>query len=79
MDLAEQLEIFDEVADEAFDDMLLEMQERKLEIIELGRERLIDGFVEYEDEMWGWDDEERDLNWTEECADALNYKVSEHT
>ena len=77
MDLIEQLSVFDEVADNAFDDMLTEMQERKLDIIDTARDRLIEGYDEYIDEMWTWDDMRRDQEWMEEVADAVNYKVSE--
>ena len=77
MDLIEQLSVFDEVADNAFDDMLIEMQERKLDIIDTARDRLIEGYDEYIDEMWTWDDMRRDQEWMEEVADGLNYKVSE--
>ena len=77
MDLIEQLSVFDEVADERFDDMLIEMQERKLDIIDTARDRLIEGYDEYIDEMWTWDDMRRDMEWMEEVADAVNYKVSE--
>jgi len=71
--LVEQYEIFTEVAEDAFDDMLLELQERKWEIINLAEERL--GSEEYGDEMWDWDDERRDAEWTDSIADAVNYKV----
>ena len=78
LSLLEQVRIYEEVCDTAFDDMLIEMQERKLEIIDLGRERLIDGFEEYGDDMWEWDDRTRDAEWMQEAADAVVYKVSEH-
>jgi len=77
LSLAEQIHIFDEYADDCFENMLLEMSERREEIIETARGRLIDGFSEYGDEMFTWDDARRDCEWLQEVADGVNYKVSE--
>ena len=75
MDLNEQLLVFDRECDYAIEVLWMEIEDNMDEIIAMARERLIDGFEEYGDAMWKWDDSVRSQAWKEEAADALNYIV----
>ncbi len=76
MTLRAQTNVFNNRAEEEFDLMLEDMRVRKAEIIETAFDRFLDGFYEYGDRMWRWDDDKRDKEMMEEWADGLNYRIS---
>jgi hypothetical protein len=73
--LAEQLRRFDACADEAFEEVMGHMRVRKDHIIAMARERLIDGFREFGDEMWHWLESDSVHEGEQEGADHVNYYV----
>lgn len=76
MTLTEQVELYDAQAEAVFDAMLREMQNRRAEIISLGRFRLQTvGRVEYGDASWRASGPEQDAMWLEEGADLVAYYI----
>ena len=73
--LDEQMEAFEAYADDAFDELIEWMCANKKEIIDMARERMVDGFEEYGDTMWQWDEAKREREKMEEIADAVNYSI----
>ena len=76
MPLDDQLELFDRVASDAFDEMLLNAIDTKHIILAHARVRLITGFPEFGDRMFLISPEERLVEVREELADAVVYTVS---
>ena len=75
INLNEQMLAFEANCDEAFDNLIEWMCEKKDDIIEAARERMVEGFDLYGDEMWTWTPEQRDSAKVEELADAVNYSI----
>lgn len=76
MNLADQLAIFDSLADRAYEMALDAMASNHGRIKALARERLVGGEPEFGDVMFRRHPEALYAEGIEECADLLNYHVA---